>query len=145
MQFEYQKRLGPHGEAIWVAMIPVLFRKPGGGTLGAYGLVDSGASRSFFDAEYAAGLGIDDLESGESEDFTGITGHSIRGYRHTITMVVGGIPIEIGMYFCPEFHADVFNGILGQEDFFDLCPIKFTRRKRKIELMTAGEDSRIAP
>lgn len=135
MKFEYQKRPGPHGLAMWVPIIPVQFQKPEGGTLGAYGLVDSGATRSFFDAEYAAGLGIENLESGQSEEFTGVTGHSLTGYRHDVTMLVGGNPVEINLAFCPKFDQDVFNGILGQEDFFRLFRIKFSRAKRSIEIV----------
>ncbi len=135
MKFEYQKRPGTRGEAVWIPMIPVQFRKVGGGTLGAYALVDSGASRSFFDAEYAARLGIEDLEAGQREEFYGITGHSLVGYRHTVTMLLGNNPIEISMAFCPNFDQDVFNGILGQEDFFSLFRIKFSRTKRSIAIV----------
>ena len=63
MKIEYQKTTGLHGEAVYIPMVPFQFRKAGGGTVGGYALVDSGATRSFFDAKYATGIGIEDVES----------------------------------------------------------------------------------
>lgn len=135
MKFEYMKMEGEQGRAVFMPIIPVLFKKPEGGTLGAYALVDSGAGRSFFDAEYAIQLGIQDIEAGQKEEFLGITGHVLTGYRHEVTLLVGGNPFVISIAFCPNFSPDVFHGILGQEDFFSLFRIKFSYVKSQIELV----------
>ena len=68
MKIEYQKTRGPHGEAVYIPMVPFAFRRVGGGTVGGYALVDSGATRSFFHAKYATEIGIEDVESGPRVD-----------------------------------------------------------------------------
>ena len=135
MKFEYQKYQGDKGEALFMPNIPVMFRKPEGGTLGAYALVDSGAGRSFFDAEYAAGLGIEDVESGKRIEFVGITGHILIGYFHDVTLLVGGHPYPMSVAFCPDFPVTWFAGVLGQEDFFTLFRIRFVFTKKEIEIV----------
>ncbi len=42
-------------------------------------LVDSGAARSIFDAQFARELGIVNVESGKRAHFEGVTGHRLTG------------------------------------------------------------------
>lgn len=48
-------------------------------------LVDSGADASIFHSSIAEALGLD-LESGETREFFGVSGHSIQAYFHPIKL-----------------------------------------------------------
>ena len=108
-------------------------------------LVDSGAASSIFDAQFAAILGIHDLEeNGREIVFEGVSGHRLVGYSHEVTIEVGGhafAPMPIA--FSHEMPDNAVN-ILGQQGFFDLFPIKFTYGKREIDLMIGGREATIA-
>ena len=101
-------------------------------------LVDSGANASIFHAAYAEDLGIDNVEDGSLVEFVGISGAPVRGYRHEVSLEVGGSSFaNLSIAFSDDLSPDSFN-ILGQEEFFALFPIKFTFSKREITLMGAG-------
>ena len=137
MKIEYQmsRSRGPHGEAVYIPMVPFQFRRAGGGTVGDYALVDSGATRSFFHAKYATEIGIEDIESGPREEFYGITGDYIPGYCHDVTLVFENNPIPASIPFCPDFPEEEFSGILGRVDFFSLYRIRFIEKKCSMEFM----------
>ncbi len=83
-------------------------------------LVDPGADASLFHAEYAAEIGIDNIEDGEPMPFHGISGAPLRAYRHVITLEVGGnVFPDFDIAFSRDLSPDSFN-ILGQADFFGL-------------------------
>ncbi len=136
MKIEYQKTRGPHGKAVYIPIVPFQFRRAGGGTVGGYALVDSGATRSFFDAKYATEIGIEDVESGPREEFFGITGDCLAGYCHDVTLVFENNPIPVSIPFCPGFPDEEFSGILGREDFFSLYRIRFIEKKRSMEFVS---------
>lgn len=101
-------------------------------------LVDSGATMSVFDASLAEMLGIHDLEEGEAIGFEGVSGHSIVGYLHEVTLELGGVRLPpIGVAFSRDFPDRAVN-ILGQQGFFEMCPIKFTYRRKEIAIVTSG-------
>jgi len=104
-------------------------------------LVDSGADASLFHADFAAELGIESIEEGEYMEFNGISGAPLRAYHHEIRLVVGGHEFaDFGIAFSNDISPDSFN-ILGQADFFALFPVKFTYRKREINLMSSSKDA----
>jgi hypothetical protein len=101
-------------------------------------LVDSGAASSIFDAQFAEVLGIANVRAGRPVQFEGVSGHRIVGYRHTVTLEVGGTRFPgVPVAFCAEMPDNAVN-ILGQQGFFDLFPVKFTYRLKEIELMSGG-------
>lgn len=101
-------------------------------------LVDSGAARCIFDAEFAGALGISDVESGDPMEFEGVSGDTVIGYCHDVTLAVGGNRFHnVGIAFSPDMPDNAVN-ILGQQGFFDLFPIKFTLSKREIHLMAGS-------
>lgn len=105
-------------------------------------LVDSGAGRSIFDAQFAEAVGIADIESGRKEVFEGVSGSVLYGYCHEIELIVGGNMFEnVTIAFTRDMPDNATN-ILGQQDFFALFPVKFTYSKKQIELMTGSVHSR---
>jgi len=102
----------------------------------------SGAGRSIFDAQLAQAVGVIDIESGTKEQFEGVSGHFLFGYRHDVDLIVGGnLFANVSIAFSRDMPDNATN-ILGQLDFFDLFPIKFTFRKKEIELMAGSAHSR---
>lgn len=98
-------------------------------------LVDSGAANSVFDAQFARALGIDRLEDGVTVAFEGVSGHILKAYRHSVTLQVGGHRFpDVPVAFSRDMPDNAVN-ILGQQGFFDLCPIKFTLSKKEIDVM----------
>ncbi len=117
-------------------IIPIVLQR-GDTTVASTAFVDSGAGECTIDVQYAAALGIEDLETGAPVEFEGVTGATFVGYDHEVTLVLGGhafanVPITFARGM-PDNAA----GILGQEGFFDLFPIKFTYSKHQIELMAS--------
>ena len=106
-------------------------------------LIDSGAASCIFDAQFAETIGIPDVEEkGTQVEFEGISGHRIIGFQHDVTLEVGGNRFhKISIAFCREMPDNAVN-ILGQKGFFELFPIKFTLRKREIDIMAGSMHSR---
>ena len=98
-------------------------------------LIDSGAAGSILDAELAGLLGIHALdEDGIEMVFEGVSGHTLVGYSHEVTIDVGGHRFaQVPIAFSREMPDNAVN-ILGQEGFFNLFAITFTYKKREIEL-----------
>lgn len=95
-------------------------------------LVDSGADFCIFDAQIGEILGID-VEKGEPQPVSGITGATETYYVHAITIKVGGWPFSIHAGFLPNI-ARLGYGVVGQRGFFDLFVVKFDLVKEEIEL-----------
>jgi Aspartyl protease len=101
-------------------------------------LVDSGAGKCIFDVQFANALGIDRIDDGIEIEFEAVSGHRLVGYQHTVDLSVGGNRFYgVDVAFSRDMPDNAVN-ILGQEGFFDLFPIKFTLRKREIELMAGS-------
>ena len=103
-------------------------------------LVDSGADRSIFHAEYANDIGIETIEDGAEAFFFGISGAPLKAFCHDVTLQVGGsgnLFHNFTIAFSHELSPDSFN-ILGQSDFFALFPIKFTYTKEEVNLMSGA-------
>lgn len=101
-------------------------------------LVDSGAASSIFDAQFAELLGIDAIEDGERMEFEGVSGHRLVGYQHDVTLEIGGRKFSnLAVAFSRGMPDNAVN-ILGQQGFFEICPIKFTYRIKEIDIMTGS-------
>jgi len=101
-------------------------------------LVDSGAGKCIFDAQFADALGISRIEKGNELIFEGVSWHFLVGYEHTVDLSIGGNRFYgVDIAFSRQMPDNATN-ILGQAGFFDLFPIKFTLRKREIELMAGS-------
>jgi len=118
----------------YMPIIPVVLRR-GDATIASMALVDSGAAKCIFDAQYAEALGIADVEAGNPVKFEGVTGATFVGYQHEVSLIVGGNSFANVLITFAEGMPDNAAGILGQDGFFDLFPIKFTYSKHQIELM----------
>lgn len=102
-------------------------------------LVDSGAASSIFDAQFADAVGIRNLEDGKPVRFEGVSGHTLLGYQHSATLIVVGNRFQnISIAFCRDMPDNAVN-ILGQQGFFDICPIKFTYRLKEIDIMCGSQ------
>jgi hypothetical protein len=129
MKFPYA-RFGSY----YMPVIPITLSR-GDRVIVTEALVDSGAAGCLFDAQFAPLLGIDRMEDGVEVHFEGASGHRLVGYRHSVTLEVGGhrfpkVPISFSSHM-----PDNAVNILGQQGFFDLCPILFTLQKKEIDIM----------
>lgn len=95
-------------------------------------LVDSGADFCIFDAEIGGVLGID-VESGERQSVSGITGVSEYYYVHPVTIIVGGWHYKIDAGFLPNIGKYGY-GVVGQKGFFDSFIVIFDLQKEVVEL-----------
>jgi len=121
----------------FMPIIPVTLSN-GDSSIVTEALVDSGAARCIFDAQFANAIGIADLETGRRMEFEGLSGDTVLGYCHDVTLEVGGNRFhEVSIAFSRDMPDNAVN-ILGQQGFFDLFPIKFTLSKREIKLLTRG-------
>jgi len=132
MKFPYVDR----GYSCLVPIIPVTVSNADQ-CVACEALVDSGAGRSIFNAQLADAIGIFDVESGIKEQFEGVSGRFLFGYRHDVDLIVGGNRFaNVSIAFSRDMPDNATN-ILGQLDFFDLFPIKFTYSKREIEISSS--------
>jgi hypothetical protein len=137
MKFPYVDR----GYSSLVPIIPVTVGN-GDKCIVTEALVDSGAGRSIFDAQFAEAVGIDDIEGGIKQQFEGISGRFLDGYVHDVDLTVGGnLFTGVSVAFSHDMPDNATN-ILGQQDFFSLFPIKFTFSKKLIEVMAGSRLSR---
>ncbi len=97
-------------------------------------LIDSGAASCIFDAQFAEALGIMEIEDGVKTIFEGVSGHILIGFRHNVTLLVGGRRFHnVHIAFSHDMPDNAVN-ILGQQGFFELFPIKFTLSKKEIDI-----------
>ena len=130
MKFPYT-RIG----SLFMPVIPVTI-SAGSRCIVTEALVDSGAASSIFDAQFAEAVGIEDLEAnGIAVEFEGVSGHRLVGFQHDVTLEVGGNRFpNVTIAFSRDMPDNAVN-ILGQQGFFEICPIKFTYSAKEIDLM----------
>lgn len=126
MKFRYKKYC--HG--VLRPVIPIIVTR-NGMEVSYEVLVDSGADLCIFDAQIAEILGIEVLK-GEKRTVSGLTGFPEFYYLHHLTIIVGGIELEIEAGFM-SMRNDAY-GIVGQKGFFDKFIIKFDLLKEDLEL-----------
>lgn len=85
-------------------------------------LVDSGAAGCIFHTYIAKQLEID-VDSGRKGSFIGATGKESYEYLHPVTLVIGGIKVDLEVGFSYELHAPF--GLLGQKGFFEKYRVCF--------------------
>lgn len=136
MKFPYLRNAGYDAP-----IIPLTLRR-GDLCIVTEALVDSGAASSVFDTQFARLLGIHAPEQdGRKVVFEGVSGHPIVGYRHDVTIEVGGhVYTKIPIAFTRDMPDNAVN-ILGQEGFFELFPITFTYSKREIDVHLEGQST----
>ncbi len=83
-------------------------------------LIDSGAARSMFHADYAAILGLK-LESGRPEIIAGVTG-SDTAWLHEVVLHLPGGPVKIVAGFMRNMPLA---GLLGMNGFFEHFSVAF--------------------
>jgi len=127
MKFRYKK----YGPKILRPVIPVEIIHNGTGVSYEV-LVDSGADLCIFDAQVGEILGID-VEKGEKNLVSGVTGSPEPYYVHPITIKVGGWSYKIKAGFKPNT-SRLNYGVVGQNGFFDIFVVKFDLLKSEIEL-----------
>ena len=99
-----------------------------------FGLVDSGADKTYIASELAGVLGVKDLSMGKEESVAGINGLS-KAYFHPVTINIGGWNFDIKAGFMEgSTLASLGYGILGQIGLFDNCVVKFNLRKFEMEI-----------
>ena len=73
----------------FMPIIPVTLSR-GDNCIVTEALVDSGAANCIFDVQFAEALGIEDVDAGTALELEGVSGHTIRGYQHPVTLEIGG-------------------------------------------------------
>lgn len=115
--------------SLW-PLLPIVLRN-GDYFVGLEALLDSGSSINLIDEEYAAIIGIDDIEeNGIEVPIEGVGGAIKKGYRHDVVIEFFGGSIMTSVVFLPNM-SDQFKAILGQEGFFGVGEIQFRYAKRK--------------
>ena len=130
MKFPYTKLItGVHRP-----ILPFLIYYKNEMPLKYFGLVDSGADKTYFGAELANILGIKNLENGKPEHVAGVNGIS-NAFFHPITINIGGYNFNIEAGFVKDSNLiSLGYGLLGQIGLFGNFDIKFSFRKLEMEL-----------
>ncbi len=127
MKFGYKK----FGDSIFRPVMPVEVSF-NGIPINYEVLVDSGADNCVFDRGIGEIIGII-IESGILRATTGISGHSVKTYRHTVTLGVGGWEHTADVDFADL--GSLGHGVVGQIGFFNQFKVKFDYQKKEIELV----------
>lgn len=100
-----------------------------------FGLVDSGADKSYLGVEFAGILGIENLEGGKMEHVAGVNGISI-AYFHPVAFNIGGhkFNTEIGFVTDSNLTSSGY-ALLGQTGLFDHFDVRFSFKKLEMELV----------
>ena len=130
MKFPYIKL----ANGVYRPILPFTISYQNGRPIKYFGLVDSGADKTYIASELAGVIGIKDLYKGKEESVSGINGKS-KAYFHTATINVGGWEFDIEAGFMEgSTLTSLGYGILGQIGLFDNCAIKFNFKKHEIEI-----------
>jgi hypothetical protein len=92
-------------------------------------VIDSGATRTLFHADFLSHLGVD-LAAGEVEITQGIGGRE-RTYLHEIALYIPGGPVKIKAAFKDGLPVA---GLLGMQGFFEFFKVSFDPDARACEL-----------
>jgi hypothetical protein len=114
--------------------VEVRFPLRGEECLSLFFLIDSGAHVSAMPASDAAMFGINPTE-GDALFISGISGMPVRGWRHTLPILLMNTSVRIPMVF---LDIDDAPRVLGRNGIFDRYTIIFEERKRRTGLLGAG-------
>lgn len=93
-------------------------------------LVDSGADKNLFPADWGRSVGIK-IEKGIYNQVTGIGGINIDAYIHTVDLYIGTKRIRVDAHFSDKQNVP----LLGREGFFDEFPyIKINEKRKYVEI-----------
>lgn len=93
-------------------------------------LLDSGADSDLFPGWWGDEVGIPVAE-GSVVELGGIGGHTIRAYRHRVTLVAGQREILANVDFCYRHDFP----LLGRSGFFDhFAEVRFSESERMVRL-----------
>ena len=135
MKFPYIK-LAPN---LYRPILPFTVSYKKGIPIKYFGLVDSGADKTYLASEIAGVLGVKDLSAGKEESVQGINGLS-KSYFHPVTINIGGWNFDIEAGFMEgSVLTSLGYGILGQIGLFDNCIIKFNLRKFDMEITSVDK------
>jgi hypothetical protein len=130
MKFKYDTRFTGNGFEM-VPRVPMLFRNPKNGMeIPVFCLVDSGASEILLNIEIAKALGIQ-VEKGKKKLYGGIGG-VMDGYQHKIKMRMMSDTHEFEVS-CGVLNLPLYDGLLGQNGFFDNYKVIFEKYKKRFE------------
>lgn len=131
MKFSYIKL----ADGVLRPILPIKISYKKGSSVKYYGLVDSGADKTYIAAELAGLLGIENIYSGREESISGVNGLS-KAYFYPITLNIGGWDFNIEAGFMEDSTLSVLGyGILGQIGLFDKCAVKFDFKKREMDII----------
>lgn len=100
-----------------------------------FGLVDSGADKTYIASELAGVLGVKNLTTGKVESVAGVNGLS-KAYFHPVKINIGGWNFDIEAGFMEgSMLTSLGYGILGQIGLFNNCTVKFSFRKLEMEII----------
>ena len=119
-------------------ILPFLISYKNGIPLKYFGLVDSGADKSYMGVEFTSILGIKNLEKGKMEQVAGVNGVSA-AYFHPVALNIGGhrFSTEIGFVTDSNLTSSGY-ALLGQMGLFDHFDVRFSFKKLEMELTYIG-------
>ena len=136
LKFPYQKLLIKDSCAkiheVYRPLIPVHIIV-GKNSLLSYGLIDSGADISLFDAAFCEKLGLI-LHKGKKQTLQGIGHGRITFFIHEIQIKIGTYQVRTHVGFSKEISHIPF-GLLGQKGFFEKFRVAFNYPKKWIEVI----------
>lgn len=138
MKFKYRKVFVgpslafPQREFVLRPVIPIslLYKKK---SLRYEALVDSGSDYILFPAALGKKLGIN-VESGQRESVSGVSGPALSIYFHHLVIEIGGHKFKVYVGFAENINQNF--AILGQNSFFNVFKITFNLKKKEIEIIS---------
>lgn len=132
MKFTYDTHYTEHGFEM-APRVPMVFQNPlNKREIPIFCLVDSGASDVIIATEIALALGIE-IEKGEPRIYGGIGGN-VKGYMHHVVIRVMNDTREFSIA-CGVLPIPAFDGLLGQNGFFDHYKVTFEKYKNTFEII----------
>jgi hypothetical protein len=124
LKFSYKNFPDGKGGQDWAAVLNVQIAntaKHSPPTRRFEAVIDSGASRCIFHANFGRAIGLDIL-SGEMEETMGVSGQATRTYLHNVSLYAMGSIIRIRAGFTETLPV---GGLLGRRGFFEYFKITF--------------------
>lgn len=136
MKFKYRKifvgssKAFPYRKFILRPVLPVslIYEKK---SLRYEALIDSGSDYTLFPAVLGRKLGVN-IESGQKESVSGISGQALDIYFHHLAIEIGGQKLQVYAGFVDNINQNF--AILGQQGFFSSFKTTFDFKKKIIEL-----------
>lgn len=136
MKFDYltvSGALDSKGRLVKRPILPLEITTSDGQTLGAFGLLDSGADTTTLNIEYAEALGV---TLGNKREIMGVGNGKTTVFEGSFTFTIKHMGKKITV---PAWYVDSnnVNILIGQEGFFEQFKIKFEKDYNIFELINA--------